>query len=206
MSTTVSVTFWSVIWRSAQYVALSPDNGSPKHFPDANNGVFYRNSWNGLRNITDGSSTTLMAGERSQNVANATWVGMIPFGQSCNNPSCPVPRLGEASNVLILNTGPSPDEAWIDVPNYNKSGADDFHSRHPGGCNFLFAFARSGSSRRRSTPGASFIATRAGGEVVSSDQLLAVPARRAQIPKTQPSGGTPIQAFLRVGVTVIWKT
>ena len=96
---------------------------------------------------------------------------MTPFGQSCNNPSWPVHDC-EASNVLILgHTGPSPDEAWIDVPNYNKSGADDFHSRHPGGCNFLFC---DGSVRFvKETINAqvfSFI-TRAGGEVISSDQL-----------------------------------
>ena len=34
--------------------------------------------------------------------------------------------------------GAVPDEQWIDVPNYKKAGADDFHSLHPGGCNFLF--------------------------------------------------------------------
>jgi len=155
----------------AQYVAVA-GQWEPEDFPALNNGVFYRNSKNGLRDITDGSSMTLMVGERSQNVANATWVGMIPFGQSCNNPSWPVHDC-EASNVLILgHTGPSPDEAWIDVPNYNKSGADDFHSRHPGGCNFLFCDGSVRFVKETINPQVfSFVATRSGGEVVSSDQL-----------------------------------
>ena len=154
-----------------QYVAVA-GQWEPEEFAAQNNGVFYRNSRIGLRDIRDGSSMTLMAGERSRNVAGATWVGMIPFGQSCNNPSWPVQDC-EASNVLILgHTGPSPDEPWVDVPNYKKSGADDFHSLHPGGCNFLFC---DGSIRfikeSINPPVFSYLSTRAGGEVVSSDQL-----------------------------------
>ena len=109
----------------------------PEEFPAANNGIFYRNSRIGIRDITDGTSTTLIIGERSRNVAGATWVGMILSGLSCNNPTWPVQDC-EASNVLILgHTGPSPDEPWVDVPNNPRAGVDDFHSLHPGGCNFL---------------------------------------------------------------------
>ena len=154
-----------------QYVAVA-GQWEPEEFPAPNNGIFYRNSRIGLRDITDGSSNTLMAGERSQNVANATWVGMIPFGQACNNPKWPVQDC-EASNVLILgHTGPSPDEAWIDVPNYKKAGADDFHSLHPGGCNFLFGDGSIRFVKETVNPQVfSYLATRAGGEVVGSDQF-----------------------------------
>ncbi len=156
---------------AGQYVAVA-GQWEPEEYPAANNGVFFRGSKIGIRDITDGSSTTLMAGERSQNVANATWVGMIPFGQACNNPRWPVQDC-EASNVLILgHTGPSPDEQWIDVPNDKKSGADDFHSLHPGGCDFLFC---DGSIRfvkeTINPPVFSYLSTRAGGEVVSADQF-----------------------------------
>jgi prepilin-type N-terminal cleavage/methylation domain-containing protein/prepilin-type processing-associated H-X9-DG protein len=156
---------------AGQYVAVA-GQWEPEEFPGRNNGMFYRNSRIGLPDITDGSSTTLMGGERSQNVANATWVGMIPFGQACNNPSWPVQDC-ESSNVLILgHTGPSPDEAWIDVPNYNKAGADDFHSLHPGGCNFLFADGSIRFIKETINPQVfSYLSTRAGGEVVGSDQL-----------------------------------
>ena len=46
-----------------QYTA-SGGQLEPGEFPGSNNGVFYRNSRNGIRDITDGSSTTLMVGER----------------------------------------------------------------------------------------------------------------------------------------------
>jgi len=155
----------------AQYVAAAGQL-EPEEFAAQNNGVFYRNSKIGMRDITDGSSSTLMAGERSQNVANATWVGMIPFGQSCNNPSWPVHDC-ETANVLVLgHTGPSPDEPWVDVPNNKKAGVDDFHSLHPGGCNFLFCDGSVRFVKETVNPQVfSFLSTRAGGEVVSADQF-----------------------------------
>jgi prepilin-type N-terminal cleavage/methylation domain-containing protein/prepilin-type processing-associated H-X9-DG protein len=154
-----------------QYIAVA-GQWEPEEFPAPNNGVFFRNSKIGLRDMTDGSSTTLLAGERSQNVANAAWLGMIPLGQSCNNPTWPVQDC-EASNVLILgHTGPSPDETWIDTPNYKKAWADDFHSLHPGGCNFLFGDGSIRFVKETINPQVfSYLATRAGGEVVSSDQF-----------------------------------
>jgi prepilin-type N-terminal cleavage/methylation domain-containing protein/prepilin-type processing-associated H-X9-DG protein len=144
----------------------------PEEFPAANNGIFYRNSRIGVRGITDGTSTTLMVGERSRNVAAATWVGMIPSGLSCNNPNWPVQDC-EASNVLILgHTGPSPDEMWVDVPNNKRAGVDDFHSLHAGGCNFAFCDGSIRFVKEAINPQVfSALATRAGGEVISADAL-----------------------------------
>jgi prepilin-type N-terminal cleavage/methylation domain-containing protein/prepilin-type processing-associated H-X9-DG protein len=156
---------------AGQYVA-SAGQLEVEEFAAQNNGVFYRNSGNGIRDITDGSSTTLMAGERSRNVAEATWVGAVPFAQACNNPGWRFQDC-ETSNVLILaHTGPSPDEDWVDLPNNKLAGVDDYWSLHPGGCNFLFC---DGSVRFvKETINAnvfSYLATRAGGEVVSADAL-----------------------------------
>jgi prepilin-type processing-associated H-X9-DG protein len=156
---------------AGQYIGVA-GQFEPEEFAAQNNGVFYRNSKIGIRDIIDGTSTTLMIGERSQNVANATWIGMIPSGLACNNPTWPVQDC-EASNVLILgHTGPSPDEPWIDVPNYKKSGVDDFHSLHAGGCNFAFCDGSIRFIKETINPQVfSYLATRAGGEVISGDAL-----------------------------------
>jgi prepilin-type processing-associated H-X9-DG protein len=156
---------------AGQYIAVA-GQFEPEEFPGTNNGVFYRNSSIGLRDITDGSSMTLMVGERSRNVADATWVGMIPSGLSCNNPTWPVQDC-EASNVLILgHTGPSPDEPWVDVPNNKKAGVDDFHSLHPGGCNFAFCDGSIRFLKETISPQVfSQLATRAGGEAISGESF-----------------------------------
>ena len=38
----------------------------------------YRNSHNRLAALTDGLSNTVVAGERSPNLADAVWVGVVP--------------------------------------------------------------------------------------------------------------------------------
>jgi prepilin-type processing-associated H-X9-DG protein len=141
--------------------------------PANNNGVFFRNSANSFATITDGTSTTLMAGERSRNLADATWVGVIPGAQICTKPTWRVQECEPSSVMVLGHTGPSPGgQQYVDVPNYKAAGTDDFWSLHPGGCEFLFC---DGSVRflKESINAKvfSYLATRAGGEVVSSDSL-----------------------------------
>jgi prepilin-type N-terminal cleavage/methylation domain-containing protein/prepilin-type processing-associated H-X9-DG protein len=156
---------------AGQYVA-SAGQLEVEEFAGQNNGVFDRNSRVGVRDILDGTGSTLMVGERSRNVANATWVGAIPLVLACTNPRWNYQDC-ETSNVLILaHTGPSPDEPWVDTPNYKKSGADDYWSLHPGGCNFLFCDGSVRFVKETVNPTVfSYLATRAGGEVVSADQF-----------------------------------
>ena len=157
---------------AGQYVA-SAGQFEESDFPASNNGVFYRGSHIAMQDITDGSSQTLMVGERSRNLSDATWVGVIPGAKVCTNPTWKFPNC-EMSNALVLgHTGPSPGgQQWIDTPNNKGAGADDFWSLHPGGCEFLFCDGSVRFLKETINPQVfSQLATRAGGEVVSSDQF-----------------------------------
>jgi len=137
-----------------------------------NNVMFFRNSRLGLRDITDGSSTTLMTGERSRNLADATWVGAIPTARVYTNPAWKNTDC-EPANVMVLgHTGPSPNHGWVDVPNDKAAGPDDFWSLHPGGCNLLFGDGSVRFIKETVNPRIfSFLSTRARGEVIGSDQF-----------------------------------
>jgi prepilin-type N-terminal cleavage/methylation domain-containing protein/prepilin-type processing-associated H-X9-DG protein len=140
--------------------------------PANNNGIFFRNSSVRLADIRDGTSNTLLIGERSRNVADATWVGAIPTAQVCTNPKWPV-RECDPSNAMVLgHTGPTPGGAqWIDTPNYKGAGPDDFWSWHSGGCNFAFGDGSVRFIKASINPRTfSSLSTRAGGEVIGSDQ------------------------------------
>jgi type II secretory pathway pseudopilin PulG len=68
-----------------QYVA-SAGQFEVADWPSDNNGASFRNSAVGLRQVTDGSSLTLMVGERSRTVSDATWVGVVPAAEFCTKP------------------------------------------------------------------------------------------------------------------------
>ena len=144
-------------------------------------GVFYRNSQTRLTDISDGTSSTILIGERAWAHANGVWAGAIPGGvikRGSYNPCRPIiPGAWYPAGTLTLahahlnNALADPD---------GSGGMDDFSSRHFGGAFFAFAdgsvrFLRSVSADNPNgsyTPdGLNFqaLGTRALGEVVSGD-------------------------------------
>ncbi len=121
---------------SSDYVG-SFGTGDVSDYPgrDFGNGLFFRNHSVKIAEITDGTSQTLAIGEKSQNLARATWAGAI------SHAAVPItllqaedglsPEGGDA--LVIAHTGE------LNGPNSIPAHADQFWSLHPGGCNFLFA-------------------------------------------------------------------
>jgi prepilin-type N-terminal cleavage/methylation domain-containing protein len=143
-------------------------------------GVLYPNSRVGLRDIIDGTSETLMIGERSRNVADAAWPGVFGAysepGPLCTKRGWAVESCVGMMFLLMGRSGPSSDIVGGSVPGGNTpnspgAGADGFASLHPGGCQFLLG---DGSVRliKESVAPATFqaLATRAGGEILGSDR------------------------------------
>ena len=74
-----------------------------------------------MRDITDGSSNTVIVGERRTDAAQgwfSTWSGSVPEGQE--------------SFARILGI-------MDHTPNHSDTHLDDFSSQHVGGTHFLFA-------------------------------------------------------------------
>jgi len=138
----------SVSIAHGNYVAMFGDFEIEDN-PAKGNGMFFRNSRIRFADVTDGTSNTLMIGERSSNLSKATWTGVLS-------------GLEEAQ-ALVLGVADHP-------PNHELAQhAEDFWSRHPMGVNFVFA---DGSVRpiTNSIPQHIWqaLSTRAGGEAVGS--------------------------------------
>ena len=131
------------------------------------NGVFFRDSSIALRDITDGTAQTLVVGERSHRLGEATWTGSVTGAIMYPTDNDNIGRYAtETSSGMVLGhvgEGAGPGDPKADV--------NQFYSLHSGrGANFLFgdghvAFLKATMDYKTYLA----LATRAGGEVVSAD-------------------------------------
>jgi prepilin-type N-terminal cleavage/methylation domain-containing protein/prepilin-type processing-associated H-X9-DG protein len=128
------------------YVAVFGSNEIEDN-PGLGNGMFYRNSRIRFGDLTDGTSHTLAVGERSSNLAKATWTGSVTGA--------------EEAQALVLGTADHP-------PNDPHAHAEDFWSRHATGVNFLLGDGSVQSLHNSINPAVyAALATRSGGEPVN---------------------------------------
>ncbi len=136
-------------------------------------GIFYRNSPTRIAAVTDGTSNTIMCGERSHNLSYVTWVARSIDGW-----------LGKTSPLEggTDQFNPSPEECWTQIMgpagledgnrtiNNPEAHVEDYWSMHPGGANMLFADGSVHFLKSSISPISwRALATRAFGEVLSAD-------------------------------------
>ncbi|MFI5456092.1 MAG: DUF1559 domain-containing protein [Isosphaerales bacterium] len=170
--------FWWAVNRDAATGAplqnicqVAPSNyvgmyGTGEPGPDGE-GVFFRNSQIGIRDIRDGTSQTIIVGERSHRLGEATWVGAVTNAlmYPTDNDNIGRYELETSSGMILGHAGEGVG------PGDPRSDVNQFYSLHSGrGVNFLFAdghviFLKSTIAYKTYQA----LATRAAGEVVSAD-------------------------------------
>jgi prepilin-type N-terminal cleavage/methylation domain-containing protein/prepilin-type processing-associated H-X9-DG protein len=130
-------------------------------------GIFFRNSQVGIRDVGDGTAHTLLAGERSFRLGEATWTGSVTGAVlfPVDGDGVGYPRAEGAPGMVLGHAGGRRG------PGDPSGEVNQFYSDHSGrGVNFLFAdghvaFLKATMDYRAYRA----LATRAGGEAISGD-------------------------------------
>ncbi|HEX4000125.1 MAG TPA: DUF1559 domain-containing protein [Pirellulales bacterium] len=110
------------------------------------NGAMFRNSATRTVDVTDGLTQTVFVGERSANIADSVWPGIVPLsGHFAYPPFASVGSGGFNTNYdgpgayVGAHGGPCPyeDPVVIHPPNSPYGHSDQMESMHPGGANIL---------------------------------------------------------------------
>jgi prepilin-type processing-associated H-X9-DG protein len=168
----------TVIGAPGQYIASAGWMDSSV-LPITGTGVFYPNSRVSIGDVSDGASATVMIGERSRNLTDVAWsgiLGLAPQLPLCTKQGWPVKSCVGIVFLLMGRTGPASDIVSGSIPGGNTpndpaAGADGFWSRHPGGCQFLLCDGSVRFTKETLAPQVfRALASRAGGEVIGADQ------------------------------------
>jgi prepilin-type N-terminal cleavage/methylation domain-containing protein len=156
---------WVCDANTTSYVANWGAGGIMGAYPEQGNGMFFRNSKVRFHpDVADGTSQTLMVGERAAMFCKAPWAGAIFNGTIRTTPGAPVyaSSIQSAVTMPFARVGRKPLlDPW--------SEPYDFFSPHPGVV--FFAFADGSVHGLRPTTNIAVLqalATRAGGEPVGS--------------------------------------
>ena len=121
--------------------AIAPSSYAATVGPDADeadaitgSGIFYRNSRTHMTDILDGTSQTVMIGDRAWAQTQGTWVGAPSGAITRAGTRNPWPNATASAAVLVLV-----HNNWINIRTDADGGLDDFSSNHTGGVNLLFA-------------------------------------------------------------------
>ena len=129
-------------------------------------GMLFRNQSLGFQSVTDGSSSTLLIGERGFRLGEATWTGavtdavIVPDGSDGVGSGPPE----SASSLILSHSGDGYS------PGNRRSHVNQFFSEHTGGVQFLFVDGHvSFVSNSLDYQIYQALTTRAGGESFSAD-------------------------------------
>ena len=161
--------------------SITPANTNYDDPVNGCNGPIYRNSHVTYAAVTDGLSNTVVAGEKTPYLADATWVGIIPgYRHFAYNAFASAGTGGTGVNydypgaILAAHSGPSlyEDPMVIHPPNSPLGHTDEMYSLHPGGANVLMGdgsvrFVKQSINLRTWQA----LSSRAVGEVISADLL-----------------------------------